>query len=57
MDFASMSLYRWAASLVALVVFKFTVEKALLIRTAFARIKYVCSIYIVVSGILVPGKG
>jgi cytochrome P450 len=39
MDFASMSLYRWAASLVALVVFKFTVEKALLIRTAFARIK------------------
>ena len=41
MDAASTSVYRWAAWAVALVVFKFTVEKAFLIRTAFARIKCV----------------
>ena len=40
---SSVSIYRWAAASVALVVFKFAVDKALSVRTAFARIKYVCS--------------
>lgn len=38
-----MSIYRWAVTGIALVVFKFAVDNALSVRTAFARIKYVCS--------------
>ena len=45
----SKSFYGWAISAIALAVFKFIVDKALSIRTAFARIKYVYSICIVVS--------
>ena len=43
------SFYHWVVSAIALVGFKLTVDKILSIRTAFARIKYVCNIYIVVS--------
>ena len=45
------SFYRWAVSVIALLAFKFTVDKALSIWTAFARIKYVRS-----TSLVVPGK-
>ena len=41
--------YGWAISAIVLIVFKFIVDRALSIRTAFARIKYVYSIHNVVS--------
>ncbi|KAG8216942.1 cytochrome P450 [Butyriboletus roseoflavus] len=44
LPFDPASVYRWVVSSLALVVFKFVVNKALSVQTAFAKIRYVCTV-------------